>query len=63
MDEYFVNQTQRQTCVAVPEIYRQRILQDSARIFKQDQGSVEVISWPKDGKGKAPSKFNQPTIC
>lgn len=72
MDEYFDLQPQSPVCGKVPELYRQHVLQDSARIFKESQGSVEIISWPKDANGKpciilrshvANSNCKQSSIC
>lgn len=72
MDEYFDSQPQSSVCGKVPELYRLHVLQDSARIFKKSQGSVEIISWPKDANEKlrlilhshiANSNCKQTSIC
>ncbi|KAL8673354.1 MAG: hypothetical protein Q9168_002233 [Polycauliona sp. 1 TL-2023] len=52
MDEYFNAQGQSPACGKVPELYRQHVLQDSTRLFKDNQGSIELLSWPKDAGGK-----------
>ena len=58
MDEYFDIQAQNPTDGRVPELYRQNVLQDSARLFKDSEGSVEVLSWPKGATGKlSPTLF------
>lgn len=52
MDEYFNVQPDNPAhSTKVPEFYLQRLLQDSARVFKDSQGSVELLSWPKNAKG------------
>lgn len=51
MDEYFNVQPENPAHSKVPEFYRQRLLQDSTRVFKDSQGSVELLSWPKNAKG------------
>jgi len=52
MDEYFDVLPQSPICGRVPELYRQHVLQDSTRIFKDSQGSVEIFSRPKNSNGK-----------
>lgn len=52
MDEYFDIQAQNPLGGEVTELYRQHVLQDSARVFKESEGSVEVFSWLKDATGK-----------
>ncbi|KAK0514063.1 hypothetical protein JMJ35_003785 [Cladonia borealis] len=51
MDEYLKIKPQSPVYGDVPGLYRQQILQDSARVFKDDQGSVDLISWSKNAKG------------
>lgn len=51
MDEYFDSQPQSLFCGNIAELYRQRVLQDSTRVFKDSQGSIELVSWPKRAQG------------
>ena len=47
MDEYLNMKRQSPVYGDVPDLYRQRILQDSARVFKDDQGSLTWYHGPR----------------
>lgn len=51
MDEYFNVKPQGSIYSDISDLHRQRILQDSARVYKDGQGSLDLISWPKNAKG------------
>ena len=51
MDAYFDAQPQSPISGRAPELYRQHVLRDSTRVFKNNEGSVELFSWLNTAKG------------
>ena len=57
MDNYFHIHSENQVHCNSPEFYHQRLLQDSPRLFKDVEGEVELLSWPKDAQGIFPMPY------